>query len=388
MKILKSLTTAAAVLLIAGCTGSGTEDETMPVPVHERETERVAVDVNPAVGTPVDAETTREPEKPQKTQKTDKTSEQQTGECVEATPETGKAARGAEKHEGQTVTAPAVAEAAQKTETSSEIAAEKKEESVPEGISGTPSETTTEEVSETTPGTTSEASAKDTPDRQNLSGKGHLFAGIEGGLAFAESSFSSFGAGGSHSGGSGSLFAGYRFNGWLSLELFSGIGGTRMSARKCCSEANLWLSTDGEQFRAAVLGKEGAYYSELESAVLWQHYGLRLNFNLLGLIPATQDGKWSLELSPAVSALGPSAKVRTAAAKKTVFCADNWQIGLGGRIQAGYAILPWMNAGLYSGLTFGTGGHIDALPADDHKSNFIWESGVRLTFSIPDKTRK
>lgn len=214
------------------------------------------------------------------------------------------------------------------------------------------------------------------------------YAGAEGGLAFAESTFSSFGTGGAHAGGSGSLFAGYRFNGWLSLEVFAGLGGTRLTSRECCSEANLWLSKDGEQFRAAVLGKGGGYYGELESSVFLQNYGLRLNFDILAIIPATKDGKWSLELAPAISALGSKARTRTMAEKESIFSAGNWQLGLGGRVQVGYAVLPWMNVGVFTGLTFGTRRHIDALPADGHKSNFIWESGGRLTFSIPDKTSK
>lgn len=231
--------------------------------------------------------------------------------------------------------------------------------------------------------TPSEKSDEPRPGKEKRCNISRWYAGIEGGLDFAESGMSSFGAGGTRVGGGAGLAVGYRFNHWLSLEFGMTFGKTRMTAYGCCSDANLWLSEEGETFNAAVFGMNGGYYSELESAVFFQKYGLRANFDILGLIPETADGKWSLELSPAVFVLGPDAKVSKADA--VIYRAASWQAGLGGRIQAGYAFLPWMSAGVFTGVDFGLGRHIDALPQNGHKRNYIWESGVRLVFSIPDK---
>ena len=399
---------------MVGCAGRGTEDKTMPVPVHERETESEAAETAPEEKTETsvirESDTTN-PIKEADVAKKAAATEAPAGDGTLETVGTATAAKdtsAAEKPETGTIETGTAAEdktteanAENETvkagemwsETGSQPEQPKKETEVKPAMEESHSNEETEtkqtearpqQVAETQPEMTRKT---DGEKERSCFGKG-WYAGAEGGLAFAESTFSSFGAGGAHAGGSGSLFAGYRFSGWLSLEVFAGLGGARMTARECCSEANLWLSKDGEQFRAAVLGKEGGYYGELESSVFLQNYGLRLNFDILALIPATKDGKWSLELAPAVSALGSKAKTRTAAAKEAIFNADNWQLGLGGRVQAGYDVLPWMNAGVFTGLTFGTGRHIDAIPADGHKSNFTWESGVRLTFSIPDKTSK
>ncbi len=429
MKILKSLTTAAAILLLAGCAGNGSEDKTMPVPVHEREAESEVAETAPEAepetpiiasetsvigkespetrsaaaeaedkaateaGAKPEAKTETRPEaEPQPVRVTEPQPEKETEMPQEKKAQPVKEANAWQETEAQPkeeTEASKVAETSTETaskvssENGSATAAEKNSAIVAENASAASTEKASSASTESAP-----AKEAGRNVRKNRSSNAGWYAGVEGGLAFAESSFSSFGAGGTHAGGSGSLFAGYRFSGWLSLEVFAGIGGARMTARDCCSEANLWLSNDGEQFRAAILGKEGGYYSELESSVLWQNYGLRLNFDILALFPATKDGKWSLELSPAISGLGPKAKIRTMAAKTPVFNAGNWQFGAGGRIQTGYTVLPWMRAGLFTGLTFGTGRHIDALPADDHRNNFIWESGVRLTFSIPDKNCK
>ncbi len=383
MKLLKSLTAAAIILTMAGCAGKGSEDKTMPVPVHERETEGEAVetasDDRPETSVIKESDTTMKAAATEAPAGDDTSVAAGTATAAKGTSD-AKDSSDAEKPEAETAMVGTAAE--DKTEANAENETVKANETQPEKKTDI-KQTAETQVAETQPEMILEAEGE---KAGSSFGKG-WYAGAEGGLAFAESTFSSFGAGGARAGGSGSLFAGYRFSGWLSLEVFAGLGGTRMTARECCSEANLWLSKDGEQFRAAVLGKEGGYYSELESSVFLQNYGLRLNFDILALIPATKDGKWSLELAPAISALGSKAKTRTAA-KESIFSAKNWQLGLGGRVQAGYDVLPWMNAGVFTGLTFGTGRHIDALPADGHKSNFIWESGVRLTFSIPDKTSK
>lgn len=383
--------------MLVGCAGNETGEKDMPVPVPEKE--KVMEEVIPekteevlppsadrtdgkAAGA-VKPEVSATGKTSGKTVREDAPAE--TGETVTAEekaaatePETAAAEKEMpeEKETSDEKTVPAGDVASEKDETPAE-----KETAVETEASA---ETENAAVAEREAvGTPSEKPDEPRPGKEKRCNISRWYAGIEGGLDFAESGMSSFGAGGTRAGGGAGLAVGYRFNRWLSLEFGMTFGKTRMTAYGCCSDANLWLSDEGETFNAAVFGMNGGYYSELESAVFFQKYGLRANFDILGLIPGTADGKWSLELSPAVFVLGPDAKVSKADA--VIYRAASWQAGLGWRIQAGYAFLPWMSAGVFTGMDFGLGRHIDALPQNGHKRNYIWESGVRLVFSIPDK---
>lgn len=380
--------------MLVGCAGNEAGEKDMPVPVSEKG--EVMEDVIP--------ENTEEA-LPKCADETDrKIPGAETGTVKPNAPATGKHVRkDAPAKIGETVTAEEKAAATEletdaaeketpdkKTVPAVDVASEKDEmpagkETAGEAEASAETEDTAVAERETVD-TPSEKSDEPCPGKEKRCGVSGWYAGIEGGLDFAESGMSSFGAGGTRVGGGAGLAVGYRFNRWLSLEFGMTFGKTRMTAYGCCSDANLWLSDEGETFNAAVFGMNGGYYSELETAVFFQKYGLRVNFDILGLIPETADGKWSLELSPEVFVLGPDAKVSKADA--VIYRAATWQAGLGGRIQAGYAFLPWMSAGVFTGMDFGLGGHIDALPQNGHKRNYIWESGVRLVFSIPDKNSR
>lgn len=370
--------------MLVGCAGNETGEKDMPVPVSEKEKvmEKVLPEKTEEVLSPVVDGKTPGTEtgavKPAETQPSAPAKETAkstaSGKIVkeDATAKTEGSVSAEEKA------------AATETETAAEEETPAEKETAEEAaVSAETGEAAVAENETASVGTPSERHDGGRPDREKCCGISRWYAGVEGGLDFAESGMSSFGAGGTRVGGGAGLAVGYRFNRWLSLEFGMTFGRTRMTAYGCCSDANLWLSGEGETFNAAVFGMNGGYYSELESAVFFQKYGLRANFDVLGLIPGTADGKWSLELSPEVFVLGPDAKVSKADA--VIYRAASWQAGLGGRIQAGYAFLPWMSAGVFTGMDFGLGRHIDALPQNGHKRNYIWESGVRLVFSIPDK---
>ena len=51
-------------------------------------------------------------------------------------------------------------------------------------------------------------------------------------------------------------------------------------------------------------------------------------------------------------------------------------------MQAGYAVSDKLRLGVYTGMTFLTGGRMDGIPRRSHSSNYLWESGVRLSFSF------
>lgn len=212
---------------------------------------------------------------------------------------------------------------------------------------------------------------------------GGWYAGLEGGAPFGISTFSSFGADKTRAGFDIGVFGGYRFSPVLSLEATAKWGKTGMSARQCCIDAGYWLGSDGELYYAPVLDMEGSGYSDLKSAVSLQRYGLRLNVNVLDLFRATKGSRWSVEVSPEVSAIGTSATVKTVSADAEMMkSGGKWHLGLGGNLQAGCRINDRIGVGVYTGLTYMTGSRIDGMPKHLHKDNYLWESGVRLSWTF------
>lgn len=210
------------------------------------------------------------------------------------------------------------------------------------------------------------------------------YGGIEGGVPFAMSTFSSFGADKTRAGYALGLFGGYRFNSVLSAELSAKWGKTNLSARDCCTEGCYWLGADGVTYHAPVAGFGGADYADLKSAVSLQQYGVRLNVNLLGLFHSLRDSRWKLELSPMLAAVGTKADVKTIEECKSIISdKSRWHLGAGGNLQASYAITERLSLGLYSGITCLTGKGMDGVSEHIHDGNLLWESGVRIgwTFS-------
>ena len=231
--------------------------------------------------------------------------------------------------------------------------------------------------------------AQDAPENTKSPG---WYAGVQGGVPFGVSTFSSFGfdktrAG--FSGGSGGVYGGYRFNPVLSLEALAVFGKTGMSQRDCCISGNYWLGSDGVRYHAPVLGMEGWDYAGLKSSVTTQRYGLQLNADVLGFFPSTRQSRWSVEVSPLLAAVGTKASLSTLDGGKEV-CKENteWHLGAGGNIQAGYRFACGIGVGIYSGVTYLTGDGMDGLPKSGHKANYIWESGIRVSFAFGKKSGK
>lgn len=76
------------------------------------------------------------------------------------------------------------------------------------------------------------------------------YGGIEGGVPFGMSSFSSFGADKTRAGYALGLFGGYRFTSVLSAECSAKWGKTNLAARDCCAEGGYWLGTDRMTYHA------------------------------------------------------------------------------------------------------------------------------------------
>lgn len=215
------------------------------------------------------------------------------------------------------------------------------------------------------------------------------YVGIEGGMPFGFSTFSSFGHDKTHLGWAAGLYGGYRFNSIFSAELSAKYGEVNMSAQDCCVERNYWLGSDGVLYKAGVLGMDSWEYANLKSHVRMGWYGARVNVNLLGLFHKTANSRWDLAVSPHIYAVTTKADIHTIADDaKVMKGSTNWHFGYGADLQVGYQLTSCLKLGIYSGLTRLTGERMDGMPEHLHKNNFVWESGIRLGISFAKAKKK
>ena len=215
------------------------------------------------------------------------------------------------------------------------------------------------------------------------------YVGIEGGMPFGFSTFSSFGHDKTHLGWAAGLYGGYRFNSIFSAELSAKYGEMNLSAQDCCIERNYWLGSDGVLYKAGVLGMDSWEYANLKSHVRMGWYGARVNVNLLGLFHKTANSRWDLAVSPHIYAVTAKADIQTIADDaKVMKGSTNWHLGYGADLQVGYQLTSCLKLGIYSGLTRLTGERMDGMPEYLHKNNFVWESGVRLGINLSKKKNK
>ena len=215
------------------------------------------------------------------------------------------------------------------------------------------------------------------------------YVGVEGGMPFGFSTFSSFGHDKTHPGWAAGLYGGYRFNSIFSAELSAKYGEMNLSAQDCCVERNYWLGSDGVRYNAGVLGMDSWEYANLKSHVRMGRYGARVNVNLLGLFHKTANSRWDLAVSPHIYAVTTKADIQTIADDaKVMKGSTNWHLGYGADLQVGYQLTSCLKLGIYSGLTRLTGERMDGMPEHLHKNNFVWESGVRLGINLSKKKNK
>ncbi len=216
------------------------------------------------------------------------------------------------------------------------------------------------------------------------------YAGAEGGMPLGFSTFSSFGHDAFRPGFNAGIFGGYRFNPIFSAELRLKWGWTSMSARDCCAKSDYWLGSDGAQYYAPVLDIPSLHFSDIYSRTALQQYGAALNINLLGLFPQTRDGRWTLELTPQVYAASTRTSIYSISGRAESADGDEafyktgtqWHFAGGVGLQAGYRITEQLRLAVYSAATGYSGSRIDAIPEKHHKSNMLWESGVRLSVGL------
>lgn len=228
-----------------------------------------------------------------------------------------------------------------------------------------------------------EASDSNLPDSKGW------YLGVDGGLPFGLSTFSSFGHDKTHLGWAAGIYGGYRFNPIFSAELSARYGEVNLSAQDCCVERNYWLGSDGMLYKASVLGMDSWEYAQLKSHVRMGWYGARVHVNLLGLLRNTAHSRWTVAVSPHLYAVTTCADIQTLADHAEVMKGSTrWHLGYGASLQAGYQLTPNLNLGIYSGLTRLSGERMDGMPEHLHKNNFVWESGIRLGISFSKKKNK
>lgn len=228
-----------------------------------------------------------------------------------------------------------------------------------------------------------EASDSNLPDSKGW------YLGVDGGLPFGLSTFSSFGHDKTHLGWAAGIYGGYRFNPIFSAELSARYGEVNLSAQDCCVERNYWLGSDGMLYKASVLGIDSWEYSQLKSHVRMGWYGARVHVNLLGLLRNTAHSRWTVAVSPHLYAVTTCADIQTLADHAEVMKGSTrWHLGYGASLQAGYQLTSNLNLGIYSGLTRLSGERMDGMPEHQHKNNFVWESGIRLGISFLKKKNK
>ena len=230
--------------------------------------------------------------------------------------------------------------------------------------------------------------AKAEASNRNLPDSKGWYLGVDGGLPFGLSTFSSFGHDKTHMGWAAGIYGGYRFNPIFSAELSARYGEVNLSAQDCCVERNYWLGSDGMLYNASVLGMDSWEYAQLKSHVRMGWYGARVHVNLLGLLRNTAHSRWTVAVSPHLYAVTTCADIQTLADNaEVVKGSTRWHLGYGASLQAGYQLTSNLNLGIYCGLTRLSGERMDGMPEHLHKNNFVWESGIRLGISFA-KTKK
>ena len=231
--------------------------------------------------------------------------------------------------------------------------------------------------------------AKAEASNRNLPDSKGWYLGVDGGLPFGLSTFSSFGHDKTHLGWAAGIYGGYRFNPIFSAELSARYGEVNLSAQDCCVDRNYWLGSDGMLYKASVLGMDSWEYAQLKSHVRMGWYGARVHVNLLGLLRNTAHSRWTVAVTPHLYAVTTCADIQTLADHAEVMKGSTrWHLGYGASLQAGYQLTSNLNLGIYSGLTRLSGERMDGMPEHLHKNNFVWESGIRLGISFSKKKNR
>ena len=165
---------------------------------------------------------------------------------------------------------------------------------------------------------------------------------------------------------------------FLSVEAELSYRHLGLGAYDCCQ--HLFLGADGNRYFAPVAGMNSWQYRDLRSSVSLYGLGARLNVDFVRMFKP--QSRWSFLVSPAIYGMGSSATVKTISTDKEVKNGSSFHFGIGGDLGVGYQVTSQINVRLYSGMTYLTGKGMDAMPQVEHKSNYMWNSGVKVLFNL------
>ena len=204
------------------------------------------------------------------------------------------------------------------------------------------------------------------------------YIGADVGVSFGRGTFASFGADKTRVGYGFGLLGGYHINSFLSTEAELRYSRLGLGAYDCCQD--LYLA-DGNRYYAPLAGAKNYRYGDIFSSVNLYELGLHLNIDFVRMF--RPESRWSFLVSPAVYGVASKATVKTIEGENDVLKNDGqMHFGVGGDLGVGYQVSKRVNLHLYTGMTYLTGKGIDAMPQTEHKTNYTWDTGVKVTFAL------
>ena len=207
------------------------------------------------------------------------------------------------------------------------------------------------------------------------------FIGIEGGVPFSASSFSSFGENKTNFGFEAGISGGYYLNNFLSIELSALVGETNMSNSLCCS--NYYLDLNGNRHLVPISNSEYTVsYRDLKSELSLIQSRILFNFDMIRVFRKGYNGNFSVLLSPTFGFANTKANVISTIDNRTIITGESLShISAGAQISFTYNINDKLGLRLSSGATYLNGDQFDGLPShDDHKDSYVWNNTLGLTF--------
>lgn len=215
-------------------------------------------------------------------------------------------------------------------------------------------------------------------DTNQLLKTSQWYIGADAGVSFGRGTFASFGADKTRVGYGLGLLGGYHINSFLSTEAELRYSRLGLGAYDCCEA--LYIA-NGNRYYAPLAGAKNYRYGDIFSSVNLYELGLHLNSDFVKMF--CPESRWSFLLSPAVYGVASKATVKTTEGENTVLKGDEqMHFGVGGDLGVGYQVSPRVNLRLYTGMTYFTGKVIDAMPQTEHKTNYTWDTGVKVTFAL------
>lgn len=213
------------------------------------------------------------------------------------------------------------------------------------------------------------------------------YIGVSSGLSYGRTTFASFAMDETNPGFNANMLGGYKINKLLSVEVSLDYTHMKLGAYDCCQ--NLWLGSDGNRYFAPLSGVDSYKYSNLTSTSNLVGLGTHLNIDLLSFwnrYPKWSKWakwpmwpKWSALVSPAIYGVYSKADVKQS--DMNIHTASKLHFGMGIDFGVGRRINSKLNIRLTTGINYLTGA-IDGLSREEHKTSYMWNSSLKLTYKL------